>query len=89
MPQNLFHNLYSSETGDMIFARLDKILNKEEGNSESLTAGPTCQVLLPPTETKFAGDFSARASLRPNRGHQLDPSTLVNRLTPFSLWQSH
>ena len=46
MPQNLFHNFWNSQTGDMIFARLHRIwnLNKRvEGNVESLTAGPTCQ----------------------------------------------
>jgi len=44
------HKIWSKETGDMIFARLQEIwiLNKrEEGAVESLTAGPACQVRLP------------------------------------------
>jgi len=39
-----------SETGDMIFARLQEIwiwIKEKEGNDVSLTAGPACQVRLP------------------------------------------
>ena len=46
----MFHNFWSLETGDMIFARLHEIWNlnkREEGAVVSLTAGPACQVLLP------------------------------------------
>ena len=45
-----YHKIWSSETGDMIFTRLQEIwiLNKrKEGNGVSLTAGPACQVRLP------------------------------------------
>jgi len=41
---------WSSETEDMIFARLQEIWisnKREEGAVESLTAGPACQALLP------------------------------------------
>ena len=56
----------------------------------SLTVGPACQVFLPLDKRRRSPVISPRRrGLRPNRGHQRDPQTLANRLTPFSPWRSH
>jgi len=44
------HKIWISETGDMIFARLQEIwiwIKEKEGNDVSLIAGPACHVRLP------------------------------------------
>jgi len=73
----------------MIFARLHKIWNlnkREEGTVESLTAGPTCQVLLPCAGKASTGDFSptVRSAAKP-RALECSPYQSASEVPTFSM----